>query len=250
MDINFIYFNQEGVMKSLLIELMNYFFELLYPRNLTCVLCHNEVEDNELCDVCLGSIQFNIGKVCESCGRMILSGQYPICDNCKTLDRYYDKGISVAIYDEYIKKLIFNFKYHDKRYIAHTMASFMLKKVIELELEIDFDYIVPVPLHKERFNSRGFNQAELIARFMCELSGLKLNRNLKRIKATPALNNLSLEERHVALTEAFALSGEIRGNIIIVDDIFTTGTTMNSCCKVLKGNGSDYILIVSFAVGR
>jgi len=237
-------------MKSFFTFLTNYFFELLYPRELTCVLCHNEVEDNELCDICLGSIQFNIGRVCESCGRMILYGEYPICDNCKTLDRYYDKGISVAIYDEYIKKLIFNFKYHDKRYIAHTMACLMLKKVIELELDIDFDYIVPVPLHKDRYDSRGFNQAEVIARFMCELSGLKLNTTLKRVKSTPALNNLSLEERHEVLNEAFALTDEIRGNIIIVDDIFTTGTTMNSCCKVLKRNGADYILIVSFAVGR
>jgi len=237
-------------MKSFFIFLKNYFFELLYPRHLTCVLCHNEVEDSELCDVCLGSIQFNTGRVCESCGRMILSGLYHICENCKMLDRYYDKGTSVVIYDEYVKKLIFNFKYHDKRYIAHTMASYMLKKVIELELEIDFDYIVPVPLHKERFKSRGFNQAEVIARFMCELSGLKLNTNLKRIKQTPALNNLSAEERHEALQEAFALSDEIRGNIIIVDDIFTTGTTMNSCCKVLKENGVGYILIVSYAVGH
>lgn len=237
-------------MKSFFIILKNYFFELLYPRNLTCVLCHNEVEDSELCDICLGSIQFNTGRVCESCGRMIQSGLYHICENCKMLDRYYDKGTSVVIYDEYIKKLIFNFKYHDKRYIAHTMATYMLKKVIELELEIDFDYIVPVPLHKERFKSRGFNQAEEIAKFMCEFSGLKLNTNLKRTKHTPALNNLSEADRHKVLQEAFALTDEIRGNIIIVDDIFTTGTTMNSCCKVLKENGAEYILILTFAVGR
>jgi len=237
-------------MKSLLIVLKDYFFELLYPRNLTCVLCHNEVEDNELCDVCLGSIQFNTGRVCESCGRMILSGVYPICGNCKTLDRYYDRGISVVTYDEYIKKLIFNFKYHDKRYLAHTMASYILKKVIELELEIDFDCIVPVPLHETRFKSRGFNQAELISDFLSEMTGLKVDTSLKRIKNTKALNKLSSEERHDILLDAFELTEPIKKNIILVDDIFTTGATVNACALKLKEMGSGFILVATFAVGE
>jgi len=237
-------------MKSLFILLKDYFFELLYPRNLTCVLCHSEVDGKELCDVCLGSIQFNTGRVCGSCGRMILSGAYPVCENCKTLNRYYDRGISVVTYDEYIKKLIFNFKYHDKRYIAHTMAGYMLKEIINLDLDIEFDSIVPVPLHETRFKSRGFNQAELISHFLSEMTGLKVDTSLKRISNTKPLNKLSSEERHDVLSDAFELTESIKKNIILIDDIFTTGATVNACALKLKEMGSGFILVTTFAVGE
>lgn len=237
-------------MKSFFILLKNYFFELLYPRNLTCVLCHNEVEDSELCDVCLASIQFNTGRVCNSCGRMIFKETYPVCYNCKSLTRNFDRGISVVIYDEFVKKLLFNLKYHDKRYIAHTMAQYMLSEIINLDLDIDFDCIVPVPLHEIRFKNRGFNQAELISDFLSEITGLKVNTSLKRTKNTKSLNKLSSEERYNILLNAFELTVPIKNNIILVDDIFTTGATVNACALKLKEMGSGFVLVATFAVGE
>jgi len=222
----------------------------LYPRDITCVLCHSETEDREICKVCLGSIQFNTGKVCRFCGRMIMTGDYLVCANCKMLDRHFDKGTSVVLYDDFIKKLLFNLKYYDKRYIAYVMSTLMIKKIADLDLEIDFDYIVPVPLHSNRFRQRGFNQSELVAKEMSFRTGIKLCTNLKRIKETPPLNKLSIEDRQSALFKAFALNSDIQGNIILVDDIFTTGTTLNTCSDVLKRSGVHYILIVTFSVGE
>lgn len=227
-----------------------WFMDFLYPRDLTCVLCHSEIEDYNMCKICLGSIQFNRGKVCRFCGRMIMTGDYLVCSNCKMLNRHFDGGTSVVLYDDFIKKAIFNLKYHDKRYIAHTMAILMVQKISDLDLEIDFDYIIPVPLHFNRFKQRGFNQAELIAKEMSFRTGIKLWSGLKRIKETPPLNKLCIGDRQSALFKAFALNGDIQGNIILVDDIFTTGTTLNTCSEVLKQSGAHYILITTFSVGE
>ncbi len=234
---------------KILFRLIEAFLEMLYPRNLTCILCNNESED-ELCDLCKGSIQFNIEPVCESCGRMIMKSSYMICHHCKGIRRYYDRGLSVAVYDELSKKMIFNLKYHDKRYISHTIAKYMLDFIIKIDLDIDFDVIVPVPLHQERYHQRGYNQAELIAKHLSKLSGLPMNRDLVRRKNTKPLYTLSAEERSTVLAQAFELKTPIVGNIILVDDIFTTGSTLNMCSKVLKSNGCGYILVITFAVGE
>ncbi len=229
--------------------MLEYLMALLYPRNITCVVC-NEESDDELCDTCKGSIQFNISPTCEACGRMIFNNDYPICLNCRQLDRAFDRGISVVTYDDYIKKLLFNLKYYEKKYIAHMMATYILRELIKLDIDIEFDYIVPVPLHKSRQDKRGFNQAELISKFLSELSGVPINTSLKRVKATKPLNKLTRDERVTILQDAFEVNGYIKGNIILVDDIFTTGTTINSCSMKLKEKGVETIVIATFAVGE
>lgn len=230
-------------------KLLNVFMDMLYPRNLSCVLCHEE-SDGELCSKCLGSIQFNIGPICLSCGRMIMKSDYLICHQCKTFERYYDRGISVAVYDDFISKLLYDLKYHDKKYIAHMIASYMVDYIVKLDLDVEFDYIVPVPLHQERYKKRGFNQSELIGKFVSEMTGVPLNTILSRTKNTKPLSAMTADERVRILSDAFELKAPILGNIIIVDDIFTTGSTLNACAKVLKSNGADFILGVTFAVGE
>lgn len=227
---------------------MEYIMDLLYPRNITCVLCHEE-SDDELCNICKGSIQFNIGRVCKYCGRMLLT-EYDVCKNCMLLDRYFDRGTSVVTYDDYVKRLFFKLKYHNKRYIAHTMAKYILHKIISLELDQDFDGIIPIPLHKNRLLKRGYNQSDLISKFLGDMTGLEVIQPIMRIKDTLALNKLSREERLDVLCDAFQVTGKLSGSYILVDDIFTTGSTVNVCSKLLKERGVDYLLVATFAVGE
>lgn len=228
---------------------MNWFLELLYPRDITCVLCHEESND-ELCYKCLGSIQFNIGPICLGCGRMIVNSDYLMCQQCKSLNRYFDRGISVVVYDDFVKKMIFDLKYHGKKYIAHTMAKYMVRYIIKQDFHQTFDWIVPVPLHRKRLKTRGFNQAQLIGKYISMFTSIPMNDTLYRIKDTKPLNPLSFDERIELLTDAFELKTFIRGNILLIDDIFTTGATLNACAKLLKLKGADYVLAVSFAVGK
>lgn len=234
--------------------IMNVIMDLLYPRNLSCVLCGEPIvqeHESNLCQICLGSIQFNYGVVCKICGRMLASSEvYHICQNCRVLDRFIDGGTSVVIYDEFIKKLMFDFKYYNKKYIGHTMAVMMVNTLIQVDLEEEFDYIVPVPLHNSKLKKRGFNQAYLIASYIGEITGLPIKDILVRTRNTPPLNDHSSEERYQILENAFKTSGEISGRVLLVDDIFTTGHTLNHCAKVLKHSGVDYCFASSFAVGE
>lgn len=233
---------------------LNYLLDMLYPRNLNCVLCHEPLytdHESHLCSVCLGSLQLNIGSVCRICGRMMPANDvYLICNNCKSLNRFIDAGTSVVTYDAYVKKMLFNFKYYNKKYIAHTLATMMLNKMVECDLAVDFDYIVPVPLHPKKLKKRGYNQAYLISYYLSEFTGLKIKDGLIRSKNTAALNHYDFNERQAILKGAFELKEGIEGNVLLVDDIYTTGHTMNHCAEVLKQSGATYVFAVSFAVGE
>lgn len=242
---------------QLLINIFKYFIEILFPRDLTCVLCDRElfnINEGNLCDICMGSLQFIVGDTCNSCGRMIpTSNKYKICNNCLLLDRYFDIGVAVIRYDDYSKKIFFDFKYYQKKYIAHTMAVFLNKRLIKLNLDLDIDYFVPVPLSKEKIRKRGYNQAELICKYLSEITGIKTLDCLIRIKDTKALNGLNNNQRRDILKEAFSIKEniDIKNNVIVlVDDIFTTGSTVNACSKVLKENKVIFIISACFGIGE
>lgn len=226
--------------------------DFIYPRDLTCILCHDELNDaheSGLCATCLGSIQFHIGKTCDYCGRMIRS-EYAICNQCKLLNRQLDGGFSVVVYDDYIKGLLFDLKYYRKTYIAHSIAVLMLNKIVSLDLEQTFDYIVPVPLHEERYKTRGYNQSEIIAKSLSELTNIPIRSVLSRIKNTPPLNLYTVDVREEILNDAFKAVGNINGNILLIDDITTSGHTLNVCGRVLKECGAEEVYGLTFAASE
>lgn len=219
--------------------------EMLMPKRIKCVVCDKEIEGAFICDLCKASIQFNIGRVCRYCGRMLLDHGVQ-CQNCKGMIKFFDNGVSAVIYDDYIKKVLFNFKYNEKTHLGEMMANEILKKLSDSV--VDYDFIVPVPLHKNRLKKRGYNQALIIAEFLSEKSGIPLDQSLIRSLDTKALFKLQRHERQVILEDAFK-SSNIKGNILLVDDIFTSGSTLNYCSKALKEGGARYVTVATFAVG-
>ena len=133
-----------------------------------------------------------------------------------------------------------------------------LKKILDnvsnreeiLQLLKGVDFAVPVPLHQERLKERGFNQTEEIFGEWLTKKNLPIRNLLIRTKATPKLYNLGKADREQVLSGAFAASEavDLQGkNILIVDDIFTTGTTCKECAKVLKSLGAEKIFVLAFA---
>lgn len=232
-------------------KIFNYVKDLLYPKDLTCCICGDELEREDICYTCLGSIQFNIGTLCQICGRMMPRSQhYPICDICKCLERHLDSGTSVVVYDDYVKGLLYDFKYHNKRYIAEVIATLMLEQVIRLDLEWSFDFIVAVPLHKRKLSQRGYNQAQLIAGKLSVLTHLPVKNGLIRRKQTPPLKEIPLFERTSILDGAFEMTQALSGNILLIDDIITSGNTMNECARTLKNHGADRVYGLVFAASE
>lgn len=174
--------------------------------------------------------------------------EYSRCKFCENKNFYFDRAISCIEYCDKSKVLVLSLKYYGNTYMSRYIAQVMRDK-LEFE-QLSADYIIPVPLHKKRMRIRGFNQAEKIASYLSEYTNIPIIDCVKRNRNTKRLYALNKFQREKELKNAFEVkvdSEEIIGKrIILVDDIFTTGTTVNEISKKLKIYGVDEIIVLTF----
>ena len=174
--------------------------------------------------------------------------EYTRCKFCENKNFYFDRAISCIEYCDKSKVLVLSLKYYGNTYMSRYIAQVMRDK-LEFE-QLSADYIIPVPLHKKRMRIRGFNQAEKIASYLSECTNIPIIDCVKRNGNTKRLYALNKFQREKELKNAFEVkvdSEEIIGKrIILVDDIFTTGTTVNEISKKLKIYGVDEIIVLTF----
>ncbi len=225
-------------------------FELLkdYIFPLFCLGCKKE--GMWVCKDCLNQIETVGIFQCPVCEKENKNGR--CCDNCKT-SSFLFWHIAAGKYneDELLGKIIYQLKY---QYVEEMgeYVSFFIESFLEARKKdfSSFDYIIPVPLHKRRFAERGFNQAELIAKIFSEQTNVPILDCLKRQRYTKQQARLDRDKRQKNLDNAFLLhSLELKNKkIILVDDVFTTGSTMQSCARVLKDAGAGEV--VGFTLAR
>ena len=233
----------------------NVLLDFLYPDNISCILCSNPINKTNtysMCKSCFTNINFILDG-CVKCGKPIIN--YSLeeqhiegCNYCLNKGFYFDKVISCIEYTELSKKIVFGLKYNDKTYMSKYISQIMSEK---LDLEnIKFDYILFVPLHKKRMRKRGFNQAEKIAKNLSKLINIPVLDNIERIYNTERLYKLNKDEREKELKNVFVLKDskhELKNkNILLVDDIFTTGTTVNEISKLLKLKNVNKVYAMTF----
>ena len=237
-------------------ELIDGLLDFIYPRNIECILCGTAIEKTEkysLCTACKCQIHF-VNKECKKCGKPLEEMYLPdTCHDCMLTNHFFTAGYTCVAYDEEIKKLIYRLKYGRQRYLAYHMAEMMAAKIQEKKLE-QIDWIIPVPLHINKKRQREFNQSEIIGQYISRQIGWPLDReNLIRIKDTATQNKLSKEERKINMKNAFQIldSSKIKAKkILLVDDIYTTGSTLDSCSKELLRAGAKDIYVITFAAGK
>ena len=214
-----------------------------------CLLCKTEsFEDNSLCAVCWSKLSFILGNICDRCG-------IPYFENsscpCKKFKTYYSKIRAALVYDQHSDHLIYDFKYNDNLQAKFTISKLML--IAGEELIRNSDILMPVPLHKIRLRKRKFNQSLVLAKELDKNTKLKLIPDLvKRIKDTPSQSGLNQKLRRANMKSAFVINENYREAIrdkviIVIDDVITTGSTINECAKVLKQNGAREVHALSFA---
>lgn len=224
------------------------FIKQVFPEYTKCIICSKELNEDKLftiCDECLPSIPFIEGNSCIKCGAPLHS-DYIICLNCKDNPKYFEKNISVLSYTGAIPMLIQNFKFDKMKYLGKPFSEMIALKLKEEELPIDL--IMPVPLHKDRRKERGYNQAELLLQELSEFNIPIIKDNLIRIRYNPQQAVLSKTERISNLEGAFKVlnKAEIKNkNILIVDDIYTTGSTLNSVSKTLIEAGANKVFCIT-----
>lgn len=186
--------------------------------------------------------------ICRVCGQGALG---VICPQCSRTKNFFSQARATGIYEGILKKLIHLFKYKKKTSLARPLSDLLLGFLEGNPLWIKVDYLLPVPLTQRRLRERGFNQAEYLARRLAMALNIKLSvNNLKRKGSPSSQVKAGREERNKNVAGAFYLAKpEIFRDrkILLIDDVFTTGSTANACAKVLKEGGSKEVLVLTVA---
>ena len=189
-------------------------------------------------------------QVCGICGKLNKEG---LCNKCKiNLEKlaengivnqslegmYFDELIYIFKYEGLIRKFILDYKFHEKPYMYISIVAFILKNKIIYEKMQNYDTIIPVPISKKRMKERGYNQSLLIAKKISQSLKIPLQTNcLFKTKNIIEQSKLNKEQRKENIQHVYELkNGEILYNkrILLIDDIYTTGSTVNECSKILQ----------------
>lgn len=230
--------------------------ELVYPSSIYCISCGNLIDKTRkysLCDTCIESINWIVEKSCEKCGRPLNDDRLNKCDICRYENHNFDKGYVCAEYTDETKSIVVKLKFQGQAYIAEKLADIMKDKLDE-DIK-KYDFITCVPIHKKRELERGYNQASLIAQKLALLTGLDFIPLLLKNRHTDKMSKLGRDMRRINLHGAFEISRQGKKycnnfhRILLVDDVMTTGSTLDECAEVLRENGF-IVDVIAFAAGR
>lgn len=174
------------------------------------------------------------------------------CHDCMQRKHAFDYGY--ALYDyQSMRKSIYRFKYGRRCEYAKFYAEDIREKLSDEICTMDADAIIPVPVHVSRRRSRGYNQAELIAAELSRITGIAMHEKLvQRIKKTVPQKELTIQERQNNLKKAFHISTNVvkLNKVILVDDIYTTGSTLDAVAVELKRRGVNVVYFIALCIGE
>lgn len=219
--------------------------EAFFPNSFTCDICGIETFDGNICPDCLKTVTFNDKVTCPVCGRKTVRPE--ICLECKAETPKFKKAVSPLVYDGGAVTLIAKFK-NGSGYLKDYFAGLICKKLENLP---EADCIVYVPMTKKAVRSRGYNQAEILAKSISERTQIPVLKEIfVKVKETAEQKNLSKKERAANLAGCFnvASRAEIKDKtVLLVDDVLTTGATADAACKKLLQAGAKRVYFAAVA---
>lgn len=233
--------------------------DYIYPPR--CPICDDILAEgkNIPCVKCRHHIRYITSPRCMKCGKQIEDIYAEYCYDCRKTPHYYTRGIAVWSYQDCMKQSIYNFKYNNKR----ENSKFYINEIIRIYgkqiREWRADVIIPIPLHIIRERKRGYNQAKLIAMGISDAVKIPVNDQiLVRTVNTRPQKELNDKERIKNLADAFKVTETFKKSqqlhnikkAILVDDIYTTGATMDICAKLLRESGFEEIYYVCICTGK
>lgn len=209
------------------------------------------------CTECAGRLRFVKAPVCLCCGREIGDETKEYCGRCEEQRMSFVRNFAVWQYDKRMKRSIADFKYHGRKEYAEFYIQHMKQCFGKQLLCYGVTALVPVPISAKRRRYRGFNQAEILAEGLARELGISSMRLLKRVRNTLPQSGLSPTERKKNLTASLAWDEKEAGKqknlpetVALVDDIFTTGTTMEACTTVLREHGISSVYGICVCIGN
>lgn len=187
------------------------------------------------------------------CGKPVKSEEQEYCYDCGRHEYAYEQGKSLWIHNRAVQRAIYQFKFHNKRYYAKIFAQEMAQQYGGWIRKKGIEEIIPVPLHPARRRKRGFNQAELLAEELGRILQIPVNNEVVfRIKNTKPQKNLNDRERQKNLQRAFGVSPGWKAgkHVLLIDDIYTTGSTIHRIAKLLKKAGVQNVYFLTISIGQ
>lgn len=206
-----------------------------------------------LCSACRRQLHFVTEPRCKRCSKSLEVFEEELCGDCKGKTFYVTKGKALYSYDRMMQTAIANFKYSGELSCGAYFAGELVKKYGAWIKEISPEVILPVPVHKRKLRFRGFNQAEyMAAQIGMELGFPVIGDYLIRTENTRPQKGLDVRARIENLQRSFGIiqTGRRYRKVLLVDDIYTTGATLEACGKALKEAGTNRIYFLCLCIGR
>ncbi len=226
---------------------------LLYPRR--CPMCDRLLSRSEMyvCNVCAAQVQVAREPYCMKCGKPLAQEEAEYCRDCLCHPHVFDRGRTLFVYEGPLKKSIYRFKYAGRKEYAEAYAYFAERELGDFIRQVKPDALIPVPLHRNRYRKRGYNQAELFAKALGRRLGIAVKAKLvRRTKNTLPQKELDITARQNNLKKAFKLCrNDVKLNtIIIIDDIYTTGSTIDALSEEFRRVGVQQIYFLAISGGK
>ena len=223
---------------------------VLYPQ--TCCFC-GKISKEYICKDCIEKITYIEEPVCKKCGKPIRYEEAEYCGDCAKTVFSYEQGKSIWLHTDAVRWSVYQFKYHNRRIFGKFYAQELFRIYGKWIRENNINVIIPIPLHKKRQRNRGYNQSEIVARELGKLLRLPVNtKAVVRARNTKPQKELSHKERYHNLKEAFHVTKHWKGerHVLLIDDIYTTGNTIDSMAKLLRQKGAEKVWFLTISIGQ
>lgn len=228
--------------------------DLLYPKH--CVSCDKVLlkieKEMGFCKACAKKIQLVGPNYCMTCGVPVNENEQ-YCSTCQNTKHYYDQTRAIFRYTGDMKDAMYRFKYANRRCYGKTFVWHAMKIYGNWIKEMDFDVIIPVPMYEKKKRKRGYNQAEVFAKRLSQATGIPVENGIVRRKLdTVAMKQLNKLKRKKNLLNAFIMvKNDVQfRKVLIVDDIYTTGSTLDEVARVLKDGGVKEVYGLCICTGQ
>ena len=220
-------------MRNQAIRFFRKYLDIIFASDAVCIFCGKEAKTDER-------------GMCENCAKKLIVPDD--IDELKSINEYIDDICIAYAYTDAVSQGVVRLKYRNERYLARKFADMMFIKP-----DWQIDVATAVPMHNKKQRSRGYNQAELIANALCERLGIELcSTLLRRTKKTASQVGLSRDKRLVRQMGSVEADDNLcfGKNILLIDDVCTTGSTLNECARALKEKGASAVYISALAHGK
>lgn len=223
---------------------------MLYPQ--TCYFC-GKICAGSMCNDCAGKVEYIEEPRCKKCGKPIRYAENEYCHDCTEHHFSYEQGKSIWLHKDPVRWSVYQFKYHNRRIFAEFYAEEWCRLYGHHIREWGIDIIIPIPLHRKRRRKRGYNQAEILAVELGKRCNVEVNKKaVIRATNTRPQKELNDKARKKNVRSAFQVTKywQKMKNVLLIDDIYTTGNTIDSVAQLLKEKGAEKVYFLTISIGQ